>query len=180
MNQTKARPAQPLIVSGPSVEQRSQQPYMGIRTQVPMKAFSKIIPSLLDEVFAWLGKQGIPPAGAPFIRYHVIDMAGIMDVELGVPASTDAPGDGRVQPGVLPAGQYAALVYRGNRNGIKGNRALLDWAAQQGLALDHWSTEKGDAFASRYESFLSDPAEEPHQDKWETEVAIRLKDLPAK
>ena len=33
-----------------------------------------------------------------------------------------------------------------------------------------------DGFGARYESYLTDPADEPDMAKWETEVAIRLAD----
>ncbi|GHO91194.1 hypothetical protein KSF_012420 [Reticulibacter mediterranei] len=59
------------------------------------------------------------------------------------------------------------------------NAALLNWGAEQRLVWDQWTTEKGDAFGARVESFLTDPADEPDQAKWETEVAIRIKDEPA-
>jgi hypothetical protein len=38
---------------------------MGIRTQVPMRRMRKVIPQLLVELFAWLEKEGVPPAGPP-------------------------------------------------------------------------------------------------------------------
>jgi effector-binding domain-containing protein len=164
-------------ITEPKLEDRNKQHYVGIRTQVPMKEMGKgVIPQLLGEVFAWLGKQGVAPAGAPFIRYHVINMEANMDIELGVPIASALPSDGRVSPGVLPAGRYATLVYTGLRNGIKGNKALLDWAAEKGIRWDRWDAENGDAFRSRYESYLTDPAEEPNQAKWETEVAIKVAD----
>jgi effector-binding domain-containing protein len=165
-----------LVIGQPSLEDRRAQPYVGIRTQVPVCELGSTIPSLLDELFAWLGQRGIGPDGAPFIRYHVIDMAAVMDVELCVPLATETTGDGRVSPGVLPAGRYATLVYTGIQNGIAGNTALMDWGNQQGLTWDRWKVEAGDAFGSRYESFLSNPNDQPNPDTWETEVAIRLSD----
>ena len=164
------------MITEPKLEDRPEQPTVGIRTQVPMKAFKKVIPQLLAEVFAWTEQQGIAPVGPPFMRFHVINMAGDMDVELGVPVATTMPGDGRVTAGALPAGRYATLVYTGVRNGVKANAALLDWGAAHGLVWDRQDTEAGDAFAGRYESYLTDPAEEPDQKKWETEVAIRVAD----
>lgn len=164
------------MIGKAKVEQREAQHYAGIRTHVKITQLKKVIPMLLDDIFAWLGKQGIEPAGAPFIRYHVIDMENLMDVELGIPVAAPITGDDRVKAGVLPSGQYAALIYTGTKNGIKGNAALLEWGAQQGLIWDRWDDPKGDAFGSRYESFLTDPAETPDQKKWETEVAIRLAD----
>jgi effector-binding domain-containing protein len=160
----------------PKVEHHNEQPYMGIRTQVPMRQMGKAIRQLLRELFAWLEKEGVAPAGPPFNRFHVIDMAKEMDIELGVPVASALPGNDRIRPGVLPAGEYASLVYTGVKNGIKGNGRLLEWVASKGLVLDRWDDVKGDAFGGRYESFLTDPAEEPDRAKWDTEVAMRLAD----
>ncbi|HEU4328119.1 MAG TPA: GyrI-like domain-containing protein [Roseiflexaceae bacterium] len=161
------------MISQPQLKERAEQPYVGIRTQIPMSQLPQIIPQFLDELFAWLGQRGIAPACAPFQRLHVINMEGQMDVELGIPVAQAVPGDGRVSAGVIPAGRYATLVYRG-LDGIPGNRALIEWAAQQGLQWDRWDDPQGDAFRSRIESFLTDPDEEPDPNNWETEVAIKL------
>ena len=166
------------MITKPKLEDRPEQRYVGIRTQVPMSQFKKIIPQFLDELFAWLGKQEVDPAGAPFMRYHVINMAGNMDVELGVPVATVVRGDGRVAPGVIPAGRYATLVYSGV-TGIKGNKTLIDWAVKNNIRWDRWNDENGDAFRARVEYFLTDPAEEPDRKKWETEVAIKVVDAQA-
>jgi len=160
----------------PKLEDRNEQHYAGIRTEVPMGQLPNAIPQLLGEVFAWLGKQGITPAGAPFIRYHVIDMKAKLDIELGVPVAAAVSGNGRVSAGVLPAGRYASLIYTGVTNGLEGNRVLIDWAKEKGIAWDRWDSDKGDAFRSRIESYLTDPDEEPDPAKWETEVAIKLAD----
>jgi effector-binding domain-containing protein len=161
----------------PKLDERAEQPYMGIRTQVPMEEMaSDLIPRLHGEVMDYLKQQGAQPAGAPFIRFWVINMPGQMDIELGWPVAHALPGAGRVAAGSLPAGRYASLIYTGIENGVAGNKALLDWGAQQGLAWDSRPTDAGDAFGARYESFLTEPDDEPDMAKWETEVAIRLAD----
>jgi effector-binding domain-containing protein len=164
------------MIGKPKLEDRKEQPYVGIRTQVSMKKFGKVIPQLLGEVFAWLDKQGVAPAGAPFMRFHVINMETEMDVELGVPVASALSGNNRITAGVLPAGRYAALVYIGVKNGRQGNKALLDWGVEKGLVWDRWEAENGDGFGARIESYLTDPEKEPDQAKWETEVAIKLAD----
>jgi effector-binding domain-containing protein len=169
------------VFTKPKLDHRDEQPYMGIRTQVPIRRMKKIIPKSLTELFDWLGKRDVDPAGPPFIRFHVIDMEKDMDIEVGVPVASLLESDGDIQPGVLPAGEYASLIYTGVKNGIKGNIALLEWAKAQGIEWDRWDDEKGDAFGGRYESFITDPKDQPDQAKWETEVAIRLADAhPAK
>lgn len=164
-------------ITEPKLDHRAERPYMGIRVQVPMIEMEKgVIPELLGEVMAWLETQGVAPAGSPFIRYHVINMAGMMDIEMGWPVHRALPGNGRIRAGVLPPGRYVSLVYTGILNGIKGNKALLDWVKENGLTLDRWDVENGDAFRSRYESYLTDPKDEPDQTEWETEVAIKVAD----
>jgi effector-binding domain-containing protein len=164
------------MMTEPKLEDRNEQPYVGVRTQATMQELDIAIPQGLEEVFAWLGKRGIAPAGAPFVRYLVIDMMALLDIEVGVPVASALPDDGRVHSGTLPAGRYASLIYTGIDNGIEANAALLNWGAQKGLEWDTWKTEKGDAFGARLESFLTNPDDVPDRAKWETEVAIRLAD----
>jgi effector-binding domain-containing protein len=164
-----------MTTTTPKLEDRTEQPYVGIRTQVSTSQFKKIIPEFLGELFGWLEKQGVAPAGAPFMRYHVINMAGKMDVELGVPVAAAVQGDGRIVAGEIPAGRYASLVYSGV-TGIAGNKALIEWAGKNEVKWDRWDDPNGDANRSRVEYFLTDPAEEPDRKKWETEVAIKVAD----
>jgi effector-binding domain-containing protein len=110
------------------------------------------------------------------MRYHVINMAAKMDVELGVPVDGALPGNGRVKAETLPAGRYASLIYQDVKRGVEANGALLRWGAEQGLQWDRWQTPEGDAFGGRIERYLTDPEHEPDPAKWETEVAIRLVD----
>src|SRR5438270_12911884 len=114
-------------ITEPKLENRNAQSYVGIRTQVPWKEFKNVVPQLLGEVFAWLEKQHVAPAGPPFMRYYVINMESKMDIELGVPIANALSGEGHIHAGTLPAGRYASLIYTGVSNGIKGNGALLDW-----------------------------------------------------
>jgi effector-binding domain-containing protein len=161
-------------VSEPRIDYRTQKPYMGIRTQVPMKGMFKVVDKLRREMSIWLKRQGADPAGPPFLRYHVIDMGGEMDIEVGIPVATALPGDGRVSAAILPEGQYASVTYVGN--GFTGNKTLIEWAKAQGITWDRWEDPKGDAFRSRCETYLTDRKTEHRKTKWEIEVAIKLAD----
>jgi hypothetical protein len=108
------------------------------------------------------------------LRYHVIDMNGEMDIEVGLPVDSPLPGDGHITPGVLPAGRYASLVYTGS--GLTGNKTLLDWARANDITWDRWKDPRGDAFGARLERFLTDPKIEPRKTKWEIEVAMKIAD----
>jgi effector-binding domain-containing protein len=162
------------MIGEPKIDERREQPYMGIRTQVPMKGMSKVVTKLFKEMSKWMKQQDTTAAGPPFLRYYAIDMSGEMDIEVGTPVAASLPGDGRVTPGVIPAGRYASLIYSGS--GYSGNKALVEWAKANRIMWDRWDDPKGDAFRSRYESYLTDPKIEPRKTKWEVEVAIKLAD----
>lgn len=162
--------------STPTVDVRADQPYLGINARVTMTQLDQVIPSLIGETAEWLGRHGIVSSGPPLVRYRVIDMPGTLDIDVAWPVPQPAEGDERVRPGTLPAGRYASLVYVGIDNGVAGNGALLDWIDAQGLRVDSHDTPEGDAFAGRYESFLTDPDEVVDRSLWETEVAMLLAD----
>lgn len=164
------------MITDPTINHRDEQPTVGIRALVTMEEFGQgVVPQLFDEVFAWLERQGVAPAGPEFIRYHVINMAERLEVEMGVPVGPGVAGDGRVVAGALPAGRYASLRYTGHYDGLmEANRVLIDWARDNGIAWDCRSDERGDHFAARFETYFTSPESEPDPAKWETEVAIRL------
>jgi len=45
------------MIKGPKIEDRAEQPTLGIRTQVPMSELPKVIPELTGQVFAWMDKD---------------------------------------------------------------------------------------------------------------------------
>lgn len=131
----------------------------------------------LSEVFAWLGARGLAPAGPPFFKYDVIDMAGKLVVEAGVPVAVAVDGDAEISSGVLPAGRYATLTHVGHPSEFEGATGmLLDWAAAQSLQWDMSTGDDGERWGSRLEFYLTDPSEEPDMTKWATQLAFRLAD----
>ncbi|HYF64037.1 MAG TPA: GyrI-like domain-containing protein [Herpetosiphonaceae bacterium] len=162
------------VVGPPTLEECPALSYHGIRTQTPMKGMFTVVARLRAALEAWMEERQVAGIGSAFLRYHVIDMAGVMDIAVGIPVAAPLPGDGQVIADQLPAGRYARLVYQGH--GLTGNKALLAWAAAQGLALDRSEVPEGDAFRARFERYLTDPRVEPRKTKWDIEVAIKLAD----
>ncbi len=165
------------IIREPRIDHRPEQAYMGIRIVSPFTGMSKMIGKISKEMSAWVKAHGVQPAGPPFLRFHVIDMRGKMEISYGLPVGAALPGDSRVTADVLVAGRYASLVYV--NGGVAGNRALIEWVRANGMDFDRWDTEAGDNFRCRYETYLTDPKIEPRKTKWEIEVAIKLADQPA-
>jgi effector-binding domain-containing protein len=160
----------------PRIVERADQPYVAVGGLVTMQTIGEIA-DRLPEVLGWLGARGIEPAGAPFLRYNRIDMERQLEVEAGVPVAAAAPSDGEVLAGVLPAGRYATVTHVGHPDGlVAATAALLDWAAEQGLAWDVTGTPEGQRWGCRLEVYKTDPAEQPEMAKWETELLFRLAD----
>jgi len=160
----------------PEIENRAEQPYVAISTRVPMSGLAGV-GARLGEVFAWLGARGVAPAGPPFFKYNVIDMASYLEVEGGVPVAQAMEGDTQVLSGVLPAGRYATLTHVGHPDELLDvTRSLLAWASEQGLKWDMSPGDDGERWGSRLEFYLTDPAVEPDMNKWVTQLAFRLAD----
>ena len=163
-------------MSAPEIVTRAEQPYVAIRGQMTMAGIGPFA-GRTGEVFAWLSARGLAPAGPPFLKYNVIDMMRQLELEAGVPVAAATRGDGDVISGVLPAGRYATLTHMGHPSELMGvTKALLDWAAGQGLTWDMSPDADGDRWGSRLEISLTDPRQEPDMSKWVTQLAFRLAD----
>lgn len=165
------------LIQPPRIVERPQLDYLGIRVVTPFRGMLHVRDELMSELSDWLLRHSIEDAGPFFLRLHVIDMRGPMDLEVGVvtPGRSSGPVDGstdRVRPAVLPAGRYATLTYR--NHSLRANGALIDWAGANGFAFDRWDEAEGDCFASRYEAYLTDPHTEPRKTKWEVELNFRI------
>jgi effector-binding domain-containing protein len=163
-------------MSEPEIVTRAGQPYAAIRARVTMAELGGL-GARLGEVFGWLGAHGLAPAGAPFFRYNVIDMAAELEVEAGVPVASAAEGDDQVLTGVLPAGRYATVTHMGHPDELmEVTSGLLEWAAGQGLKWDMSPGDSGERWSCRLEIYLTDPNEEPDLSKWATQLMFKLAD----
>lgn len=157
-----------------AVVHRAAQPVATVTRTVTLETMSEVadaIPPLLD----WLAARGQAPSGPPFWRYLVIDMAGDLVVQAGVPVAVPVDGDEHVRPDVLPAGDYLTTVHVGPYDGLmKATGDLLDHAAAEGLTFDHHPSDAGDVWISRLEWYETNPVEEPDPARWVTRLELKL------
>lgn len=159
----------------PSVVERSAQPYAAIKAFVTMETLGQVLPPLCPEVHTWLDGAGVAITGDPFFKFNVIDMARGLEVEVGFPVGRPVAGDDRVLTGVLPAGRYATVTYRGSPDGLMGaTAALLEWGAKEGIEWDVSQTPAGEKWGARLEIYETDPPADMAE--WTTELAFRLAD----
>jgi effector-binding domain-containing protein len=165
------------MLSEPAIVEREAQPYVAITERVTMSDISAVLPDLHPQVGAWLTDRQMRPAGAPFWKYDLIDMANFLEVEVAVPVATAVEGDERVRAGVLPAGRYVTATFTGHPMGLENATAtLLEWGKQHDVTWDMAATDVGEVWGARLEIYETDPLIEPDMAKWQTTLAFRLAD----
>src|SRR5436305_2062231 len=115
----------------PQYVERAPQPYVAIHAQSPRDEIGMVVPKVLPDLYAWLASNKVAPAGAPFIRYLVVNYNNsVVDMDVGVPVPNPI---GSPEPpvirGLLPGGRYATVLHRGAYETLVDTTAeLLDWA----------------------------------------------------
>jgi hypothetical protein len=163
----------------PRIEQRAALPYLAIWRHV-RDGVPAAVDDAFPELFSWLGARGIAPAGPPFIRVHEVDRDGEpLELEVAVPAPSDAPADERVRRDSLPAGRYVTKLhvgpYRSETELDLGDArtGVIEWMDEQSIAFDR-TTERGRALACAVDHLRVSPGTEADYTKWETEIAYLI------
>ena len=162
------------IIAGPAVVTRPDRHYAGIRLVTPFRGMLAVRDRLLGELY-----ERVPGvAGPAFLRLHVIDMAGPMDVEVGAVTSAAVDGDDRVRPGCAPGRPVREPDLC---QSTPAGPTACSWTGPATTASG-WTggtRPAGDLFACRYEAYLTDPRTEPMKTRWQVELSIRIADQPS-
>jgi len=130
-----------------------------VRHRISMQETDRI-PGWIGTTFEAIQGAGQQPAGMPFLRTLSMDADG-MDIEVGWPVVAPISGDGEVYAGTLPGGHVAVASYLGPYDGI----------GPAYEAIQTWCSEHGHEIAGPpWESYLTDPNEEPDPAKWRTDI----------
>jgi hypothetical protein len=157
-----------------SIVEKPERFYLGIRLSTPFDGMFALVTKALKELRKWRKENSLSEEGPYFVRYYRCDMKSIMDVEVGLMTNSGLAGQGRIQPGLLPKGRYATLVYRGN--GLRGNQALMKWAKDHDVTFDPLSVDEVESYVCRYEAYLTDYRIEPRKLLWDVELSIKIAD----
>jgi effector-binding domain-containing protein len=162
----------------PQIQQRDEQRYLAIRSEVT-DGLPAVVDHTFPQLFARLGQHGVEPAGPPFIRYLEVDHSGEpLEIEVAAPVAGGAEPEvgGPVRAGTLPAGRYATLAHTGpyRHDDVPdlghAQAALRSWTEQQGIVTGRPS-ERGSSLACCVEHYKVGPPMEQDWTKWETELA---------
>lgn len=159
------------LIEAPHVVYRSSATTVGIRVVTPFRGMLSVRDNMIRELRSWLDQHDAD-AGPLFLRFYVVDMKGDMDLEVGAVSSKAPPVESRIRRGELSAGRYATLTHVDHS--IRANRHLIEWAAEAGHVFDRRATPAGDAFACRYEAYLSDERIVKRKTRWRIQLNFKL------
>lgn len=162
------------IIGPVSIVEKPERSYLGIRLSTPFDGMFALVTKGLKELRKWSKANGLSEEGPYFLRYYHCDMKSIMDVEVGLITNGALVGQGAIQPGSLPQGRYASLVYRGN--GLRGNQALMKWAKEHAITFDPLVVGEEESYVCRYEAYLTDYRIESRKLLWDVELSIKIAD----
>jgi len=162
------------VIGPASIVSRPERPYVGIRFETPFDGMFARATQGLKDLRKWARQNGVPEDGPYFLRYYHCDMKRTMEVEAGLMTRKALAGDGPIQPGSLPKGRFATLVYRGN--GLRGNQALMLWAKEHGVRFDPLVAGEAESYTCRYEAYLTDYRVESRKLLWDVELSIKVAD----
>jgi effector-binding domain-containing protein len=133
----------------------------GVRNTVPMEGLSEFFSHAFSETMRVLDAQGLHPAGPPFGKYYGMPGATV-DVEAGFPVTTPVAPDGEVAPGTLPGGEVVEAIHLGP----------YDTMAQTYAVIEQFFAATGRTPGGvMWESYLSDPSNEPDPATWRTLIS---------
>lgn len=161
-----------MVISTPRLEARAARPCVVIRNRVTMAQLPTDLPPQSPELVRWLEARGLAPSGPAFWRYPVIDMAGLMTVDVGFPVAEPVQGDDRVTADTIAGGTYLTATYHGHPQGLmQATSDLLAWAGEHGVVWDKRPDgERGEAWRSRIEWYLND--DDADLSAWDTELSF--------
>jgi effector-binding domain-containing protein len=151
------------MISELKTEDHEEVYYVSIGCRLKQNEIPELLPPLIPELFNWLNKRDIEPSGPPFFNYVQMD-GDEMSVEVGIPVSSPAAGNGRIRAGVFPAGRYIVATYTGPYDNLpQVHSELAEWKDKNKLRVSGVT-----------EFYPTDPSAEPDPNKWKTIIMSRI------
>jgi len=154
-----------------------ERPYIYVPFTVRMDQMQQPADQGFPQLFDYLARHGLKPAGAPFYNYRRINMEDTLDVEAGIAVEAPAAEEGSVKAGTLPGGRFMTVTWHGHPDQlITVTGVLIGWSRLTNQPLDQRTEGADDYFACRLELYETEPDVEPDMKKWETRLEFKLKD----
>ena len=110
-----------------------RQPVISVRERLGQGQLQAFFSRAFADLYAHLGRHGVPPRGEPLVIYHAFGPDGI-DAEVCLPVSTVVPVTERVGYRELPAVTVVETLHVGPYEGLgQAYQTLSDWIHDHGF-----------------------------------------------
>lgn len=140
-----------------------QQWVLSIRQDTTPEGMSAVFQQLVPVIEAYCEKNGVAPSGALIGLYHDYREDHV-DIEVAVPVSGPAEGEGRIEAKELRGGRAAVVMHQGPYETIGPVHEALD-------AFVH---ERGGHGETPREVYHVRPEDDPDPSSWRTEVVYPI------
>jgi effector-binding domain-containing protein/ribosome-associated toxin RatA of RatAB toxin-antitoxin module len=131
-----------------------------------LENIDKKMSQLYGELAAYLKKYNLQVTGMPFAAYPDWDPSKPVKIEAGFPVSGPLKAFGRIKYKLWPGGKVVMATHYG----------AYETVGITHTQIQHYIQEKGlTVTGATWETYLTDPAKEPDQSKWVTEVYYPVK-----
>ena len=146
------------------IEEREPVPVLSIRRTVEVARLTEAQGERLQDLWSFIRRRGVQPAGPPFVRYHTFGETET-DLEVGIPVRQAVLGEGEVADGALPGGTAITTWHIGSHDGLGDAYArLAAWVEEHGREAD----------GAAWEVYTwIDPGLEPDPSAWPAPTAWR-------
>lgn len=141
----------------PEIRTIQPQPAITVEAETDHAGIPVLVDKHFPELLGKLQAAGAEPAGAPFIRYF--ETGERFSLQLGIPAPEG------IATATLPGGRVAVHRHVGPFSGLpEAFSAAHEWAQEQGE----------EPAGGSWETYVTDPREEPDSSKWITDIVVPL------
>ncbi|MBU1700759.1 MAG: GyrI-like domain-containing protein [Candidatus Eisenbacteria bacterium] len=146
------------------IQNHAPQKVVSIRAITRPEEIGPTLQEILPEVWRYLQKQGVNPAGPPFTWYREFDRDRV-GLEAGFPVESPVKEEGRINLGELPGGKVAVTWHVGSVNRLRDAYT----------ALEQWLKSEGQSPAEApWEVYWSDPSGIPDPEGLKTEIILPI------
>lgn len=151
---------------GIKVVEVEQMPAISITDTVNAETFSTVMEESFGLLYMYALRNEAQFKGHPYTAYHHWDPPSVIVIEVGIPLAQPIAGEGMIKSVMSPGGKAVRAPHWGAYEQIGfAHEALQSYIDILELELNNYP----------WESYITDPTQEPDTSKWETMVYYPIK-----
>jgi len=117
------------------------------------------------KIMGFMNAKKIPMAGIPYAVYYNWNPDGMIKIRAAIPVQEQVKGKNEVEYFELPAGKVLFVKHFGGYDTSRSHEAIEEFMQDFNITCDDYI----------WEVYVTDPATEPDESKWETDIYYPIK-----